>query len=276
MKMLFSNVIFTVNNYSTDEYQKLISRDEFKYLVVGKEVGESGTPHLQGYAVLFKRSRANKVQEILGGRAFMEKRKGTHDQAVAYCKKDGDFVEKGEFNPGKRTDLSVAVETLKEHGIKAVAENHPEQFVKYSRGFRDLALALGESYDHTQTRGIWIHGPPGSGKSHAARGFSSDLYLKAQNKWFDGYNGERVILLDDLDTNVLGHYLKIWADKYSCTGETKGGTVHLRHTLFIITSNYCPDHFWPDDSMMVQAIERRFRLIEKNSRDDIIDSLIHD
>jgi len=138
-------------------------------------------------------------------------------------------------------------------------------FVKYSRGLRDAALFLQDSYLHESVRGIWIYGPPGSGKSHVARSFSDSLYIKAQNKWFDGYDGELNILLDDLDTAVLGHYLKIWADRWACSGETKGGTVNLRHHRFIVTSNYTPEHFWGDDVAMCDAINRRFRVLFKDS-----------
>lgn len=45
--------------------------------------------------------------------------------------------------------------------------------------------------------------------------------------------------MDDLDFeggDKLGHYLKIWADKWACTGETKGGTIPLNHHRFIVTS----------------------------------------
>ena len=86
----------------------------------------------------------------------------------------------------------------------------------------------------------------------------SSMYIKAQNKWFDGYAGERVILLDDLDTNILGHYLKIWSDKYSCHGEIKGGTVKLRHHIFVVTSNYDIKTLFKDDDAMCKAIQRRF------------------
>lgn len=72
------------------------------------------------------------------------------------------------------------------------------------------------------TCGIWLYGPPGTGKSHRARndmGFTEDqVHIKNINKWFDDYDQERhkAFLLDDLDHShaALGHYLKIWADKY--------------------------------------------------------------
>ncbi len=61
-----------------------------------------------------------------------------------------------------------------------------------------------------------------------------------------------------MDSNVLGHLLKIWSDRYPCTGETKGGTVQLSHDKFIVTSNYSIEALWPDDHDMRAAIERRF------------------
>lgn len=64
------------------------------------------------------------------------------------------------------------------------------------------------------------------------------MFLKKQSKWWDGYNGERVVYLEDYDTETLGHYLKEWADRWPCTGEFKSGTLPLSHELFIVTSNY--------------------------------------
>lgn len=262
--MFFRNVVFTVNNYSHEEYDKIINLDIWRYLVVGKEIGESGTPHLQGYGVLKKQFRDKALQTALGGRAFMEPRKGSHSQASDYCKKDKDFYEIGDAPvQGKRTDLHDAVDTLKHHGIKRVAEEHPTTFVKFSRGFRDLSLMLEKPYEHSDVRGIWIWGSPGVGKSRMARQLRPNAYLKAQSKWFDGYSGERAIILDDFDLGGfgLGHHLKIWADRYACTGETKGGTVNLRHEVLIVTSNYSMDKIWEklEDVQMLQALKRRFK-----------------
>ena len=46
-------------------------------------------------------------------------------------------------------------------------------------------------------------GSPGIGKTHTVMDklvrYGGTVYEKAQNKWFDGYGNERVILIDDLD-----------------------------------------------------------------------------
>jgi hypothetical protein len=44
--------------------------------------------------------------------------------------------------------------------------------------------------DADNVRGIWYWGAPGTGKSREARAKYPDAYLKAQNKWWDGYTGQ--------------------------------------------------------------------------------------
>lgn len=274
INMQFSNVVFTCNNYTNDQYQYIIGLPIFKYLIVGKEIGAEGTPHLQGYGVLRTRTRSLKLRKLLPG-CHLEPRKGTHDQASFYCKKDGDFVEIGEPpKQGKRTDLEEVAEKLKE-GVSTtdICRDNTTTYIKFYRGIEQAALKLQTPYEHSGVRGIWVHGPPGTGKSWSVRQQFPGAFLKAQNKWWDGYNGERYVILDDLDTPVLFHYLKIWADRYACTGETKGGTIHLRHHVFVITSNYHPLSLFPverDDCPMYEAIHRRFEIYEKSSLDDKI------
>ena len=78
-------------------------------------------------------------------------------------------------------------------------------------------------------------------------------------KWWDGYKGEKAVILDDLDTPILGHYLKIWADRYKSNGEIKGGTLPLLHETFIVTSNYSIKELFDKDTIMIEPLERRFR-----------------
>ena len=91
----------------------------------------------------------------------------------------------------------------------------------------------------------------------------------------NGLTGEETILLDDFDKKgvCLSHYLKRWADHYPCTGETKGGTVHLRHKRLVITSQYNIETLFgkPDEDgaidqelLVLDALHRRFKVIHMN------------
>lgn len=270
---------FTLNNYTSDDEERLrvLTERDTEYLVFGRETSSTGTPHLQGYLILVNRKRFQQVKNLIGSNPHVEKKKGTPLQASEYCKKDGDYEEHGSLssNQGKRTDLEKVVDMVKSGScIQEIAEECPEQYIKFGRGIRDLKLQLESSYDHHECRGVWIYGSPGTGKSHSARAFDSGAFIKSQSKWWDGYQGEKTVILDDLDTPTLGHHLKIWTDKYACTGETKGGTIHLRYQTFIITSNYTPEELWPEDPVMAAAVSRRCEVIHKSERsEDIMDRI---
>jgi len=109
-------------------------------------------------------------------------------------------------------------------------------FIFQARAYQYACSIAQPTYTPPDLRGVWLHGFPGSGKTCLAR-FYPDVYIKVQNKWWDGYNGEKVVVLDDLDTPVLYHYLKIWVDRYSCSGEIKGGTTQFQYDYLIITCN---------------------------------------
>lgn len=262
--------VFTLNNYTDSDQEHLrdlAEKDDspFRYIVFGREVGEEGTPHLQGYLELKKKRRLAATKSLLGERYHLEQRRGRAQEAADYCKKDGDFEEFGTIvGQGKRTDLDAVVEDLKAgKNVQQIAEEHGTCFIRHSRGIEKMALLYLPRYQHADVRGIWFFGVSGTGKSHMARQLWPHAYIKSQNKWFDGYAGEDTIILDDLDEGgkCLSHHLKIWADKYPCTGETKGGTVSLIHHRFVVTSNYTPAELFKDqDQVTIDAINRRFRV----------------
>lgn len=89
------NWVFTWNNYDNGTLEHLYNRleqDANKY-VIGKEVGESGTPHIQGWVVFKVRKRPIEWAKIPG--IHWERQVGTDEQASEYCMKDGDFRSKG-------------------------------------------------------------------------------------------------------------------------------------------------------------------------------------
>ena len=105
---------------------------------------------------------------------------------------------------------------------------------------------------------LWIYGKPGSGKTFFATTNFKPYYWKNLTKWWDGYNGESNVLIDDLDNHnkELAHYLKIWADNYGFIGEVKMGTIPINFERLIVTSNYLPKDLY--DPITATAITRRF------------------
>jgi len=257
---------FTLNNYTEVEEQD-VQQWTCEYLVYGREKGEEGTPHLQG-CIKFKEKKSLAQMKKLQPRAHWETCRSVQASTV-YCKKDGDVFEKGtppQKNGGdsqqERAEknkrlMTISLEELVESGELALTQ------VPLVKKARVILAQEHKPYQHDSTRGIWIYGPPGVGKTHRAREYEGTIYIKAQNKWFDGYEGEDNIVIDDFDTKgeCLSHYMKIWSDKWSCSGEIKGGTVHLQHKRLIVTSNYHPCQIWTVDAVLCAAIERRFEII---------------
>jgi len=166
-KKRFRNLCFTLNNYTDDEYKRIVEGKFWTYLCVGKEIGEdNSTPHLQGYLCLRNQTSFSVCKNLISPRAHLEPRKGTHQEASDYCKKDGDFVELGTPpQQGKRNDIHQACKMIKEgSSLKSVATELPEVFVKYGRGLRALKLPLDEQYNQDRLGDEWSVGPQGSGR----------------------------------------------------------------------------------------------------------------
>lgn len=86
-------VVFTLNNYLQEEMDTLIQklRTQNHDFIVGREIGASGTPHLQGYIEFKNPKQFSTVKKMLP-RAHLEKAKGNRNQNIEYCSKEGDFV----------------------------------------------------------------------------------------------------------------------------------------------------------------------------------------
>lgn len=120
--------------------------------------------------------------------------------------------EKGTHKLTLREALSLDQEALLELTPQAYSAIERAKLLFKKACRQDVSCKKGEA---VQPRGLWICGPPGTGKSSTIRDvFGDDLYVKPQNKWWDGYDDQKHVLLDDHDTTVLGHYIKIWADAY--------------------------------------------------------------
>lgn len=265
--MQVRSFVFTWNNYDDKSIEVIKAAfHDAKYLVIGKEKGDSGTPHLQGYIQLDKRLTIGKIGKMFPW--HVEPTRGTPTQASVYCKKEGDYVELGELSTpdkGKREREGRWTEILqlaKKGKFEHIELNYPSEYIRNLRSLHQIRVENLPEIAEEKTC-LWIYGKPGTGKSLFSFDFDRDSsYAKTANKWWDGYKGHNTIILDDLgiDHRVLGYHLKRWADRYPCVLEVKGTALMAAYHNFIVTSNYSVNDIFDDDEMK-NAILRRFIMI---------------
>lgn len=243
-----------MNNPTDDErlaIRALGEDGEIRYLVCGDEVAGTGTPHLQGYLELRAPQRVNHVKGILGSqRIHMEVCRGTPDQNVEYCKKEGRvFHEFGTYagRQGRRTDL-IEIQELLDSGesLVNVAQSHFGAFCRYSKAWCSY-LALHAEPRNFRTQVVWHYGRTGSGKSRGVFQESQNLcqdsvcWLPDQTlTWFDGYNGHKGVVIDDFDGRAPIALLLRLFDRYPLKVPVKGSFVEWRPRIVWITSNESP------------------------------------
>ena len=134
---------YTLNDYTEEEVRRLKSID-CVYHILGYEVGESGTPHIQGY-MYFKNARSWNATKKKMERWHLEEAKGSADDNIAYCSKDGNYEELGKRpRQGERTDLSaIAKEIEGGKRVDEILSENPTIYHQYGRTLNkieDLAM----------------------------------------------------------------------------------------------------------------------------------------
>lgn len=264
---------FTVNNPKPN-YEDLYSVDKWQYMVVGREQGEKGTYHLQGFVIYKSRTRFSTVKKQMP-KAHIERMRGTSAEAADYCKKEGAFEEYGDFElihptGGKCGGLKKAeryknlIRLSKKHEFDKIEEEYPINYWSNYHTMKRIAMdnpIVATTLDKLTNE--WIWGKTGVGKSSAARLENPGAYIKSHNKWWCGYQGEKVAIIDDLsktDAQWMGEHLKQWADHYPFPAEVKYTQNILRPEKIVVTSNYSIEDLFGHDEDLVAALKRRFKV----------------
>lgn len=288
--MSYNCFCFTLNNYTDEDLvnlEKFID-EEGNYFVCGKETApETGTPHLQGYFELLKKTRMSK-KLMNRFKWHIEPRKGSQNQAIAYCKKgeqsheewsqsgvngpnygkNAVIVEHGQpKQQGKRNDLDEIRLKVAEGGMRSIvgiaSANEikcAEKFLEYREEPRNKSV---------EPHIIWMYGGPGLGKTRMAHTHfekipDSDVYLKRGDtgKWWQGYDGHKHVILDEFrDSHYPWAYILGLLDRYPFTVETKGGARQMKSSDFVITSCFKPDEIYQGCAENRNQLLRRIKEI---------------
>ncbi len=240
---------FTDNNYLG-----LIDFDALgaSWLVYQEEVGDSGTPHLQGVLGFASVKSFAQVQAALPEGAHIEQ---CHKlkESIAYCQKDdsrvgGPYIHGSLPQQGSRSDLIAVKRCIDDGGsINDVAEEHFSDFVRYHKGITMYKRMKSVKRSWAMSIIVYV-GPTGTGKTRAARDTYPDAYWKPKGKWWDNYSGEDTVVIDEMYGGCFSYSeLLMLLDRYPYSVETKGGTVEFVSKRVIMTSNQEPEDWYPSE-----------------------------
>jgi hypothetical protein len=226
---------------------------------------------MQGYVELINGCKYDNLHNILGleKSLHVESRKGTRDQAREYCLKSdtaigGTQYEYGEWrktSQGHRSDLDSLADDVQEgRSIREIAERNPGRFIRYGRGIRDLREVLSKRRLE-KTEVLIIHEEKGNkGKTTFVMNYfdkDQKAYWHTNTKWWDGYDGEEMVIWDDFKWDELENkslMLRLM-DKTPLKLEKKGGFVNFTAKYLIITTNDNPNHWFADLPQLKRRIE---------------------
>ncbi len=220
------------------------NKDIIRYMCWGEEICKSTKKiHQQGWIQMINAKEFNIVHKLLGGKVHLEKMLGTEYDNEKYCKKDGKFTTKGTFkSQGFRSDLEDIKKTLDSGGtMLSVATGHFGDYIRYYQGFaKYVEILLKESTRAFRRVEVIVHtGGTGTGKTRTAVDDSPDHFMIRGDdlQWFDGYHGEKTLIIDEYSNQVSITKLLSLLDGYQLRLPIKGGFTYAAWTKVYITTN---------------------------------------
>lgn len=238
--------------------------DIIRYICVGQEFcPKTEKLHLQGWIQFHNPKSLRQVKKIAqSNKLHIEACRGSEKTNDKYCKKDGKYKSWGTFkSQGQRTDLE-ACKLLIDQGKKLyeIAQNYFPTFVRYFKG-----LERYKTYKEEEERGEWrnvevivLSGKTGSGKTKAAMMNASYKIEGSSLDWWDGYNGETSICIDEYDNDVKITKLLNLLDGYKLRLPIKGGFTYANWNKVYITTNLTEEQLHPQAKQEHRkALDRR-------------------
>lgn len=264
----------TLNNYTEEEENSL--REFFnkvEYGIYGREIAPTtGTPHLQIY---FRKANAITQSSLKKKfpRAKLIVAKGTDKQNNKYCgKEDTDYYEVGKMSEqGKRTDLDeIKEEILQGKKVDDIVLESPMVYHQYGRTLHKIEdLRMRKVFRKEMTKGYWIWGETGCGKSeYAFNFFNPDSCYKwnYDGGWNDDYAQQDTVIIDEFRGQMPMNELLCMIDKhpnYSVRRRNRPPLPFVSKKV-IITSSMPPQEVYRNlsENDKLEQLFRRIKIIK--------------
>jgi len=215
-----------------------------RYAVYGYEIcPETKKEHWQSYIELNKPMRMTALKKLYEDDTIhFEVRMGTRDQARTYCQKDGKYEEHGKWisGQGHRTDLEDIVDQLKKGTkLSTVMLENPKLYCQYRNGLKDIAAKVASDNipKFRNVEVILIAGPTGCGKTRVAMEEATYKIQASQLQWWQDYDGDKVITIDEYDNNLPITEMLALLDGYKLRLNVKNSHTYAEWNKVYITTN---------------------------------------
>jgi len=229
-----------------------------------QELGASGYLHWQFVCAFAKKASLAAVKTLFGRSVHAELSRS--ELASDYCCKE-DTRQDGPWEWGAkpiRRNVKTDWDSVWAAAITGNVECIPTQirvchYGNLQRIRSDYVAPL------PIVRTVWVFwGRTGTGKSRRAWDEGGlDSYSKCpRSKFWDGYQGQKVAILDEFRGGIdISHILR-WTDRYPVRVEVKGSSRPLQAEVLYFTSNVDPRLWYPElDEETKQALLRRLNII---------------
>ena len=149
---------------------------------------------------------------------------------------------------GKRNDWEDIADTLRSDpaAIETLCESHPGHMIRNFAGIARMQLLVQPQRPFEEREVHVLFGPTGTGKTYKAYQADPRLYCwtPALGPWFDGYAGQKTMLMDEFRADVKYAVLLRMLDKYPLTLQVKGTTTQHTADVIYITSPVHPVNWY--------------------------------
>lgn len=229
-----------------------------QFIAWGDEVcPTTGRAHKQAFAYAKTAKRLSGWKKIFPG-DHIEAMRGSFESNEAYCSKEGSYHKLGE--PPMANGLHYGMQLVKRKAEElapgetamTIAED-PECFAEVMRCHRSVEAYVAHirgkkvRSDLSAPEVIFIHGPPGSGKTKYVYDNEEHLFRvpDVHGPWRDGYALDPVVLYDNTESGHLKNRNSFLEeiDRYPIQVPVKGGFVWWKPQRIYITAVQTPEEF---------------------------------